>query len=259
MGKAPTEPVNWEEFKALFREEDEHRTFAKVFDFSTIQTVRMLAQKGHFEQLEFVISTGKEAHVFRAIDQSGQFRAVKIYKTDTSNFKHMQMYIEGDRRFSNIKKEKHALVRAWTQKEYKNLELATKAGCRVPLPIAFRDNVLVMEFIGTDGKPTPSLKDQPPKNPQKFYESVIDEMAKIYRGNLVHADLSEYNILNQDEKPVIIDVGQSVLTAHPRAKEFFERDLQNVVRYFQNQGIKTDLEKTREEIRAKLKNPIKRV
>jgi RIO kinase 1 len=80
-------PMNWEEYKKLFSEEKEHATFAKVFDFPTVQTVHQLSQKGYFEQIEYVISTGKEAHVFRAVDASGDFRAIKIYKTDTSAFR----------------------------------------------------------------------------------------------------------------------------------------------------------------------------
>ena len=60
---------------------------------------------------------------------------------------------------------------------------------------------------------------------------------------LVHADLSEYNILNNDEELVIIDVGQTVSTRHPNAKEFFERDILNISRYFAKQGVDTDYEK----------------
>ncbi|MDO8625627.1 MAG: serine protein kinase RIO [Candidatus Diapherotrites archaeon] len=244
-------PQNWEEYKKLFSYEKEHATFAKVFDHPTVQTVHALAQKGYFELLEFVISTGKEAHVFRAVDAGGDFRAVKIYKTDTSAFRNMQQYIEGDRRFSRIKHEKHSLVNAWTKKEYKNLEIATRQGVAAPLPLAFRNNVLVMEFIGTNGAAAPTLKDQSPKKPQEFFDSLTDEMEKLYRARLVHADLSEYNILNRNEQPVIIDVGQAVLFDHPRAKEFFERDAQNVARYFQNKGIPIDAKELADTIRKR--------
>ncbi|MBS3061852.1 MAG: serine protein kinase RIO [Candidatus Diapherotrites archaeon] len=250
MPKDETAP-EYERYKDLFSEEKEHRTFAKVFDYNTIQTVHHLAKKGFFEQLEFVLSTGKEAHVFRAVDQAGQFRAIKIYKTDTSNFKHMQEYIEGDRRFQNVRKEKHALVRAWTQKEYKNLDLATRAGIRVPLPIAFSENVLIMEFIGKKGIPAPTLKDQAPKNPEKFLDQVLEAVAGLYNAGLVHADLSEYNILNQDDEPVLIDIGQGLLTGHPRAKEFFDRDILNLSRYFSTQGLKTNANTIRTQIKQK--------
>ena len=71
----------------------------------------------------------------------------------------------------------------------------------------------------------------------------------IYRAELVHADLSEYNILNYNEEPVIIDCGQAVLLSHPMAKEFFERDVRNMCNYFRKRG----LEKTPEEMKADIK------
>jgi len=52
---------------------------------------------------------------------------------------------------------------------------------------------------------------------------------------LVHADLSEYNIMIWKEKPVIFDVGQSVLIKHPMADRFLRRDLENLHRYFKRQ------------------------
>lgn len=247
--------------KRIFAKENESKTFARVFDRYTIAAVHSLAEKGFFEQLEFVISTGKEAHVFRAVDQSGNFRAVKIYKTNTGEFRNMQQYIDGDIRFSHIKNDKHWLVKAWSQKEYKNLELAAKAGVRVPLPIAIKDNVLVMEFIGTNGIATKPLKQKPAQDTEEFYRETLRQIAKLYQAKLVHADLSEYNILNQDELPVLIDIGQGVLTNHPKAKEFFERDIENIVHYFQTEGIETTTEDAKKQLRKLLSEtkPQKRV
>lgn len=236
--------TNWsEELKKLVPKEEYRKTIAKVFDESTIQTLHGLSNHGYFDQLEFIISTGKEAHVFRAKDAQGNLRAVKVYKTLTSDFRHMMQYIQGDMRFKKIKKEKFSIVKAWTQKEFKNLELARTAGARVPLPIMFRNNVLIMEFIGTDGGAAPTLKEKPAKNHKKAMETILKAVADmLYSSHLVHADLSEYNILNNDEELVLIDMGQGVLTTHPNAKRFFERDVQNIVTYFQKQGLKITLE-----------------
>lgn len=245
-------PTNWNlELEKLFPEEDARKTFAKVFDEPTVGHLHALALKGYFDCLEYVISTGKEAHVFRAVDTSDNFRAVKIYKTSTSDFKHMMQYVRGDNRFAKIKHDKLAIVKAWTQKEFKNLELANTAGISVPLPIAFRSNVLVMEFIGDAGEPAPRLKERPLSDSQKGYDEIVKAMAKLmYGAKLIHADLSEYNILNRRDEPVLIDMGQAVLTTHPSAQVFFERDLENVVHYFNKQGVKATLEETREKIRS---------
>lgn len=239
------------ELKQLVPKEEYRKTIAKVFDEETIGTLHALANNGYFEQLEFIVSTGKEAHVFRAVDKSGNFRAVKVYKTLTSDFKHMMQYIEGDLRFKKVKKEKFSIVKAWTQKEFKNLELARRAGVRVPLPITFKNNVLVMEFIGTNGGAAPTLKEKPTANPENACETILKAIADmLYKSNFIHADLSEYNILNSNEELVIIDIGQGVLNSHPRAKEFFERDVQNVVHYFQKQSVKITLEEAFERIKS---------
>ena len=49
---------------------------------------------------------------------------------------------------------------------------------------------------------------------------------------------------------MLIDCGQSVLASHPMAQEFFERDVRNVAKYFQKQGVKTSYEKAYEGVRA---------
>jgi len=233
-------------------EEDARKTFAKVFDKSTIETIHKLATKRYFDIVEFAISTGKEAHVFRAVDTSGNFRAVKIYKTETSDFKHMAQYIEGDRRFKGVKKNKRDIVFTWAKKEFKNLTLLTKAGVRVPMPIAQMDNVVVMEFIGKNGEASPLLKDKDFPDSQKVYDFIVEAFVKmVQKAELVHADLSQYNIINNGDELVIIDCGQSVLTSHPKAEEFFERDVKNMAIYFQKIGIKTDFKALRADIKAK--------
>ncbi|MFH1255747.1 MAG: serine protein kinase RIO [Candidatus Diapherotrites archaeon] len=238
------------------REESVRKIFAKVFDDHAVQAIHSLASKGLFDVVEFIVSTGKEAHVFRARDTSGNFRAVKIYKISTSDFRNMNKYIEGDERFKAIKRDKKSVVFAWTQKEFKNLEVAVKAGVRVPMPAGFKDNVLVMEFIGEKGVAAKTLKEVGLKNslftPEEAYEIFIEWMAKLYKANLIHADLSEYNVLVNGEELVLIDIGQAVLRSHPNAREFFERDVKNVAIYFSKNG----LEKSAEEVYADVKKAI---
>jgi len=233
-------------------DENARRVFAKVFDSNTIQAVHGLASKGYFDVLEFVISTGKEAHVFRAVDKSGNYRAVKIYKIDTTDFKQMSKYVEGDIRFQNVKNNRMSLVHAWTKKEFKNLLRLNKAGVRVPLPIAFKANVLVMEFLGEKGEASPRLKEKPLKDAKKVRSAIVEFVAKaLFRAELIHADASEYNILNHNGELVLIDCGQAVLNTHPKAKEFFERDIRNLSKYLNRIGEKISENDLIEEIRSK--------
>ncbi len=237
--------------KKHVREKEAQRVFAKVFDRTAINTIHLLASRGLFDVLEFVVSTGKEAHVFRAVDASGNFRAVKIYKITTSNFKHMDAYIKGDERFKRIRREKRSIVYAWTRKEYNNLERAVSAGVRVPMPMGFMNNVLVMEFIGDNGIAAKPLKETGAKDYAAVYERIVECVARLmYKARLVHADVSEYNILMQKDEPVLIDIGQAVLLSHPLAKDFFERDAQNISRYFSKMGVSASYGKVLDDIRA---------
>ena len=238
--------------------------FAKIFDNSVTSALHTLAARGVFDVIEYVISTGKEAHVFRARTSGGKFLAIKIYKLETSDFKNMEKYIRGDERFKKTKTDRRGLVYEWTRKEFKNLERARECGVKVPLPIAFMKNILVLEFIGDEKGNAPMLKDCKDADYQAVYDKIIEYVARlVYVGKLVHADISEFNILMWNDEPVIIDIGQGVLTSHPRAKEFFDRDVENISRYFSKKGVEkstedvlTDLRKWKEQLEKPKKNAI---
>jgi RIO kinase 1 len=226
----------------LIKDEHTRSIFNDVFDKATLASVHELSRKKFFDELEYVISTGKEGNVFRCASGKNYY-ALKIFKVGTSDFKHMSEYIIGDERFKEVRKDKLEIIKLWTKKEFRNLEDFTKAKIRVPLPIAFNRNCLVMEFIGKTGEAAPRLKEKPFSEPAKQYEILCEYLARMVNAKLIHADLSEYNILNNDEELVIIDVGQAVTTMHPNAKEFFTRDIQNMSKYFAKNGVDTNFEK----------------
>ena len=151
----------------------------------------------------------------------------------------MKQYILGDPRFKRVRKKTHDLVYTWAEKEFKNLKRASSAGVRVPNPIHVKKNILVMEFIGDGDIPAPRLKDSPPENPQLLFNKIYSYMKKLYqKARLVHADLSEYNILMYNG-PVIIDISQAVTLEHPNTEDLLLRDIQNILKYFkQFPGIK---------------------
>ncbi len=244
-----------ETLKNIIKEEQTRKIINKVFDNQTIMTVHALAKSGNFDVLEFVVSIGKEAHVFRAVDHSGNFRAVKIYKIETSEFRNMDKYLFGDERFKKTKKTKKDIVFAWARKEFKNLELSNQARASTPQAIAVKNNVLVLQFVGENGLASKKLKEENPKDKktlERYYEQTIEFIARLfYLKELIHADLSEYNILVKNKKLVFIDLGQGVLTSHANAKEFFERDVKNMVHYFSRQGLDKTFEEAIEDIKEK--------
>ena len=89
-----------------------------------------------------------------------------------------------------------------------------------------------------------------------FY-NVLDIIFRMYQdGRLIHADLSEYNILFYKKNPIFIDVSQAVLLDHPYAPAFLYRDISNINRYFASQGVETDTDdEIYEQITGSLPSP----
>jgi RIO kinase 1 len=218
----------------------ERATLEEVFDQSTRMVIYHFLTSGVLDEVHGVINAGKEARVYWGKTKDGKDLAVKIYLTSSAEFKKgMVKYIEGDYRFKGVKHDTRSLISAWAQKEFRNLEQAFRAKVRVPKPIAVKNNVLVMEFIGKDGVNAPSLKEQLPNNPDKVYSVLLTYLTRLYRkAELVHGDLSEYNVMIWKGKPVIFDVSQAVPTSHPMAEFFLRRDLANVNRFFSRLGVK---------------------
>ena len=218
----------------------ERATLEEVFDRATLMVIYELLKSGILYEVHGVVNAGKEARVYWGKNKEGKDLAVKIYLTASAEFrKGMLKYIEGDYRFKGVKRDTRSLIFTWAQKEYRNLEQASRAKVRVPRPVAVKNNVLVMEFIGKNGVNASSLKEQVPSNPEEVYEVLLTYLKRLYRkAELVHGDLSEYNVMIWKGKPVIFDVAQAVPTSHPMAEFFLRRDLANVNRFFKRLGVK---------------------
>ena len=226
-----------------------------VFDDPTLKTLYTLSNKGIIQAMGGPISTGKEANVFLAEGEEKDV-AIKIYRISSSTFNSMEDYILGDPRFRNVRHSKRDIIFAWTKKEQRNLIRAKEAGIRVPEPIVAERNVLVMEFMGKDEKPYPQLKDihLEKEMTRTVYDTIVNYIDILYNeANLVHGDLSEYNILIIPEtgEPVFIDMGQSVTSEHPRSREFLLRDIENIIRYFKKYSIDEDAQQLYSSIRNK--------
>lgn len=216
--------------------------FEEVFDKSTRMTIYSLLNRGIVKRIFGIVKSGKESRIYRGINIEGRDIALKIYLTVAVEFKRMLPYIQGDPRFKNVKRSKRSLVYAWARKEFKNLQRASNAGVRVPKPIHVEKNVLIMEFIGKDDTSVPTLRDKAPKNlseARNMYKALLDDVRILYqKARLVHGDLSEYNIMNNNGTPIIFDMSQAVHVEHPRAHEFLLRDLKNLNYFFSKFGIR---------------------
>ena len=208
--------------------QERFRTLKGVFDEFTNRTLFKLQSQGVFDELESPLEVGKESNVF--IASKGKEKViVKIYRVQNADFKRMFEYIGKDPRYDNLRKRRREIIFAWAQREYKNLLRAEKFNVTVPKPLGWKFHILVEEMIGSPALP---LKDDHPKNPKKFLKEIIKEMKTLYNAGLIHGDLSSFNILNDNQKPVLIDFSQTTLVRTPNSEELLERDVRNIARFF---------------------------
>ena len=221
------------------RDADNFKVMENVFDDQTLLALYKLVNKGKISEIGGSISTGKEANVFYAEDGDGVAAALKIYRIQSANFNTMGEYMAGDPRFSSIRKSKKEFIFAWTKKEYANLSRARDAGINCPQAFFFDRNILLMEFCGDreTGTAYPQLRQAAAgftkSQGEEIYHAIIADMKTLFnKASLVHADLSEFNILFDGEKHIIIDMGQAVLPEHPGAVRYLIRDIKNINRFF---------------------------
>ena len=207
-----------------------------VFDRFTNNALVALSKKHLFtEGTLSPVKIGKEANVFSAETDDGRKICIKIYRLETANFNQMLNYISTDARFIGFLSSKRKVVFAWVQREFKNLCVAEKVGIAAPRALKFYSNILLMEFVG-DEFAAPMLKDAPPKNPKKFFDEIIKDLRKYYHKGYTHGDLSKFNVLNDKEKPVLIDFSHGTQNTNPRFMELLVRDVKNINYYFKDVG-----------------------
>lgn len=217
------------------------KTEARVFDRRTMEAVYEAMTKNSIDYVDFPISSGKESVVFKAY-MKGKPVAIKIFKTSTLKFSKLSEYIDGDYRFEKERKTRGSLVMLWTRKEYANLLTCKEYGISVPRPISFHKNVLIMQYLGTPKSSSPQIRKI--ADPGKYYDSVISNMIRLYKdAKLIHADLSEFNILIYRNRPYFIDMGQAVSRGHPSAEKFLRRDLYNISTFYARYGFRTDTDR----------------
>ncbi|TFK91136.1 RIO1-domain-containing protein [Polyporus arcularius HHB13444] len=262
---------------ANMKDKSDRATSEQVLDPRTRIILFKMIGRGLIYEVNGCVSTGKEANVYHALTPERKHLALKIYKTSILVFKDRDRYVTGEFRFRRgySRHNPRKMVRVWAEKEMRNLKRLRTAGIRCPEPIEVRENVLVMTFVGDkDGWASPRLKDADipePVFPDLYVELMLMTRKMFVECKLVHADLSEYNILYHTEdipshpdpltettdaaaastsegQPTpesprghlyIIDVSQSVEHDHPHAFDFLRADLRNIEDFFSKRGVRT--------------------
>ncbi|MBA2479590.1 MAG: serine protein kinase RIO [Planctomycetes bacterium] len=208
------------------------------------QPLQDLIDDGVVQEVVRPLKSGKEASVYLVWAEDRQC-AAKVYKeAKQRNFRQRQDYVEG-RRVGDSRQQramdkgsrfgKQQTEAAWQTAEARAMARLHAAGVRVPRVLACGEGCLVMDLV-TDarGDPAPQLAHVHFNRVDalRTHGILMREVARMLCAGLVHADLSEFNILQSADGPMIIDVPQAVEAArNNNAKRMLTRDVDNVTRF----------------------------
>jgi RIO kinase 1 len=206
--------------------------------------LELLLADGVIDEVLGRLKSGKEADI-SLVRRGEHVVAAKVYKDRaTRSFKNNADYKEG-RKVRNSRTQRaierggrfgrDAAEQAWKSAEADALYRLAGSGVRVPAPVMFYEGVLLMELVrDAEGRPAPRLIDVAIDRDAAVgvYADLVAQMISMLCCDLIHGDLSPYNILASADGPTIIDFPQVISAVHSsRAEYFFLRDFDNVVRF----------------------------
>ena len=193
------------------------------------------------------LGVGKEADVYDALKPNGERIAVKFHRLGRISFRQIIR-----RRSYSTERSASWLYqsRLAAQREYQALQLLFPYRIAVPEPISQNRHVVAMGII--EGGELAEYKEIP--RPEKVLGEILRNARKAYvRAGVIHADLSEYNIILKPNRHIlIIDWPQYVTKEHPNAEELLTRDVQNILQYFKRKHkVDANLKETIEYVTGK--------
>ncbi|OLL76694.1 serine/threonine protein kinase [Pseudonocardia sp. Ae168_Ps1] len=218
----------------------------------------MVTATGAVDRERGVLKTGKEADVHlveRGLPgRPGVLLAAKRYRDAAHRLFHRdEGYLEGRR--VRRSRENRAMARRtsvgrdmiatrWAEAEFAALARLHDAGAPVPYPVSVAGTEVLMEFLGTpDGTAAPRLAASRPGPDERdaLWSGLAGALGTLAGLGYAHGDLSAYNVLVHDGRPVLIDLPQVVdVVGNPRGPEFLERDVRRIGEWFVARGLDPD-------------------
>jgi RIO kinase 2 len=188
--------------------------------------INTLVKAGVISSFGQILGVGKEADVYDALNSEGKRIAVKFHRLGRISFRQTRRKRGYAREHSSWLFLSHIAA----EKEFQAMQLVYKNGVSVPEPLSHNRHVIAMGMI--EGAELSKYSEI--GKPEKVFIEILRNVRKTYlKAHVIHADLSEYNIiLRPDGHILIIDWPQYVMTDHANAKELLERDLKNIITFF---------------------------
>ncbi|MHC1636572.1 MAG: serine/threonine-protein kinase RIO2 [Candidatus Nezhaarchaeales archaeon] len=198
--------------------------------------LKYFVDHGVLDAVGIKLGVGKEADVYDGLSPSGYRIAIKFHRVGRSSFKQTKRLRSYGESSSWYKQSCTA-----ARREYEALEALYPLGVKVPKPISYNRHAVIMDII--IGDPLYVITDLP--DPLQTFTEIIENIKKAYHeASIVHADLSEFNVIvKPDFDILIIDWPQWVPKNHPRSFEYLKRDITNLSRFFNRRfGLSIDVE-----------------
>lgn len=231
-----------------------------------LQSLQTFYDQHLISDIEALVKGGKEATVYRcaATETVGlPWIAAKVYRP--RQFRHLRndkMYREGRGMLKDSGAEwsgrdtrmQRALEKgsrfgaavahtSWLMYEFNTLQKLYDAGASVPKPIAVGSEAILMAYLGDDQLPAPPLHAVrlEADEVKPLFREVIRNIDLMLQHDLIHGDLSAYNILYWEGDITLIDFPQ-VVNPHnnPNAAMILKRDIERICQYFASQGMRRD-------------------
>ena len=192
-----------------------------------VLALRKLSSFIVLQNISHRIDVGKEADIYVCYGADGYPYIIKAYRLGRTSFKKVR----------SVRPTYRAETGGWfamsikaAKREFEILTTLWKSGVAVPKPLIWAYHMIVMNYVS--GRELHKIQ---LRNPLKVFRNIVEEIIRAYTiARIVHGDLSEYNILVDEntEEIWIIDWPQWLPADHPEAKEYFRKDLEQIIRFF---------------------------
>jgi RIO kinase 2 len=211
------------EKKLVERESMHYLGYRIDFDAYDLLALSDLVKRGKLLAFGERIGVGKESVVYEALGET--HLAIKFHRQGRTSFKHVRRLRD---HLTDQTKVPWIYAAALAARHEFQIMVKLYPIVSIPRPFAVSRHVLAMEFVSG-----PALNRITLSDPENGLNMILGEVGKARRLGIIHADLSEFNVMVDESGPRIIDWPQAVEVTHPHAQELLERDLTNILRFFE--------------------------
>lgn len=216
--------------KMIHHENTAYDGYAMKYGAYDYLALRTLSKRGTVAAVGHRIGCGKESDIILVQDEAGRECVLKLQRLGRCSFR----TVTRNRDYKGGGRARHGeswfyLSRLAAQKEFSFMRILYDEGFPVPRPIDQNRHALLMELVdGALLNNITALGDAP-----KVYRRCLDLMIKLAEHGLIHGDFNEFNLMiTEDMHVIVIDFPQMVSTDHPNASELFNRDVENLAKFF---------------------------